>query len=304
MILEVEEGGMTVSNKEQIKESFAKNMEELLGKSEPILTFHVQALYQSNPNLDDLQLPFTMKEVESAVKQLANNKVSGPDGLPNKFIKTYWMELKSEIFQIMLQFHDNCLNLSQFNEANIIMIPKTDAPRTTSDFCPTSVINLISKLITKVLSNRLRSKLPALISSRETTFVHGRQISENFVATRETLHHIAHTGKSAVFIKIDFKKAFDSLEWEFLIRVMRARGFPERWIFWMQAIWLTSSSRVCINGETSRSFVHKRDLCQGDPLSSMLFNVAVDVFQRMAQITSSILETPLSNKISESLLAF
>lgn len=158
-----------------------------------------------------------MEKIGTAVQQLANNKASGPDGIPNEFVKVYWNEIKSEIYRIMLKFYNNSLDLMQFNQADIIMIPKVEVPRSTSDFRPISVLSLIPKLIAKVLSNRLRLKLPELISSNQTAFVHGRQISENFVTTQELLSHVAHSGKPVVFAKIDFRKAFDSLNWDFLI---------------------------------------------------------------------------------------
>lgn len=147
-----------------------------------------------------------------AVKQLANNKASGPDRLPNEFLKIYWNEIKHEILQIMLKFYDNNLDLQGSNLANIILVPKMETPKTTSDFLPISILNLIPKLISKILSNRLRLILPDLISPFQTAFVHGRQIFENFVTTRELLNHISDFGKPTIFSKIDFQKAFDSLD--------------------------------------------------------------------------------------------
>lgn len=203
----------------------------------------------------------------------------------------------------MLQFYDHSMDLQQFNEARIVMVPMIESPTVISDYRPISVLSLIPKLISKVLSNRLRFLLPDLISTNQTAFVHGRQISENFVSTREILHHVSQTDNPAIFAKIDFKKAFDSVEWPFLVSIMQARGFPVRWISWMQVLWTTSSSRVCINGEDSEPFRHKRGLRQGDPLSPMLFNIAVDVFQRMVQAASAILDSPLSPKLTESIIA-
>lgn len=303
MVLEIEENGQLITEKNLIQNLFVESMKAILGTSTPVLDFCPQTLYPVNPCLQNLELPFTLEEVELAVMQLANNKASGPDGIPNEFLKIYWQDIKNEVYQLVLNFYDHKLDLWQYNEANIIMVPKVESPWFTSDFRPISVLNIIPKLLAKILSNRLRVKLPDLISINQTAFVHGRQIAENFVTTREIIHHLSQTCNPVVFAKIDFRKAFDSVEWEFLIRVMKARGFPDRWIKWMRTIWETSSSRICINGELSDMFYHKRGLHQGDLLSPMLFNLVVDVFQRMIQQGNSILDTPLSNRIPDSIIA-
>lgn len=183
------------------------------------------------------------------------------------------------------------------------MIPKKDQPTIPVDFRPISVISIIPKLISKVISNRLRTFLPDLISPNQTAFVQGRQISENFLTTRELLHHIDSSGNSVIFTKINFKKAFDTIEWPYLMRVMQSRGFPKWWLDWISSIWSTSTSRVCINREFSVLFKHKRGLRQGDPLSPMLFNIVVNVFQMIIHAVNSILSTPLTNKLSDSIIA-
>lgn len=218
-------------------------------------------------------------EIENAVKQLANNKASGPNGLPHEFFKIYWQSLKHNMQGIFEEFWRGTLDLSEINKANIIMISKKVNAAKVGDYRPISIINMILKLITKVLSNRLRVVLLDLISTQQTAFTRDRHIAENFLATREILQHVSESGKKAVFAKIDFAKAFDSIDWNFLTRVMEARGFPNRWVLWIQTILTTSKSRIVLNGEQTEYFNHRRGLRQGDPISPMLFIIAADVFQ-------------------------
>lgn len=208
--------GQTMHEEDLIRVAFKCHMEGLLGTKNTVLHFRPDPLYPDNPNLDSLQDPFSHSEIEGAVRQLAKNKASGPNGIPNEFLQWHWQTIRFEVCDIIQAFYDHSLELSCINQANVIMIPKKDNPVRVGDYRPISVMNAIPKLISKLLANRLRSLLPALISSNQTAFVQGRQITENFNSTRELLHHISCSKRPACFIKIDFAKAFDSVNWNYL----------------------------------------------------------------------------------------
>lgn len=88
---------------------------------------------------------------------LAANEASGPDGLSHEFIQKYWPALKHTIMLLMHQFYTHELDLSGINISNVVMIPKNDAPTTCADYRPIRIINLLPKLISKVLANRPRT---------------------------------------------------------------------------------------------------------------------------------------------------
>lgn len=197
-------------------------------------------------------MKYVLPKIKSiAVQQMASNKSSGPDGLTSEFLKKHWQLLKTDILVLIEKFYDNDLDFHSINRANVIFIPKKPTAESLTDYRPISVVNLIPKLISKLLANRLAKFLPDLISTFQTGFVRGRQITENFNATRELIQHISTVGTPAVLAKHDFSKVFDSVEWPFLLAILKAREFPERWIKWIEVILSTSSSRALINGDTT-----------------------------------------------------
>jgi Reverse transcriptase (RNA-dependent DNA polymerase) len=211
------------------------------------MPFNTRALYRTEVGLDDLASPFSEGGIHKAATQLARNKASGPDRLPNEFLQSYWQVIKDDIYSLFQGFFNNTIDLKPINKANIIMISKKEGPHKVGDYRPISVINLFPKVISKVLANRLATKLPSLISIKQTTFMGGRHIANNFIITRELLHHIQRGGNPTVFLKINFTKAFDSVNWKFLANVMRARGFPDKWVSWIMNLLTSASSRVVIN---------------------------------------------------------
>lgn len=301
-VLQLEHEGERICQPRLIKEAFFNHMRNTLGQSTQVEPMDISMLYNSDQDLRALQVPYTDAEIGRAVRGLALNKASGPDGLPVELLRKHWNDLKFNVLALIHAFFEHQLDLSVLNRANIIFIPKTNTPISVSDFRPISVLNIIPKVVTKLMAERLSGVLPKLISKKQTAFVRGRQISENFTTTREILQHIRQNGKPAVFIKLDFAKAFDSVHWSFIHEVLQARRFPARWCQWIKDMLQTSHSRVIVNGEGSNYFRHARGLRQGDPLSPMIFILIADVLQQMLTVGNTLLSHKLSNRLQESII--
>lgn len=192
MVLQLKVQGQYISEPMMIQNSFLNHMRSLLGHQELVQDFDPSALYPSKMNLDSLQEPFGVAKIEAAARSLATNKASGPDGLSNEFVQVYWEEVGSDIVTLLQGFSRGEIDLRAINRADIRMIPKREGAEELKDYRPISIINLIPKLISKLLARRLAQHLPQLVSPYHTAFVRGRQISENFLSTREMMQHISN----------------------------------------------------------------------------------------------------------------
>jgi Reverse transcriptase (RNA-dependent DNA polymerase) len=194
---------------------------------------------------------------------------------------------------VLNDFHDHKIDLWRINKAHISLIPKKQGSNRLEDFRPISILSFIPKIITKILADCLSTVLPNLISKHQTAFIQGRSITETFLLACQSLKFLHKERIPSVLLKINFRKAFDTLSWNFLLALMQIGGFLERWITWIRNLLISSSSFVKLNGEEGTHFFHMRDLRQGDPLSPMLFILAMQSLQSLLQeVQPNLVQTP------------
>jgi len=153
--------------------------------------------------------------------------------------------------------------------------------QTYKKFRPIALINCSFKIFSKALNNMLIKLSERLISPNQTVFIKGRYILESVVAAHKIIHEVVRRKETGFFLKLDYEKAYDRVNWSFLEEVLRSRGFNHKWIGWILKLVRGGSVCVRLNDENSSYFSPGKGLRQGDPLSPLLFNLVIDIFTRM-----------------------
>jgi hypothetical protein len=212
---------------------------------------------------------FTMEEVKTALLSISDLKAPGPDDMPSVFYKNFWDIVSDKVVQEVLVVLNGGPMPDGWNDTTIVLIPKVNKPIQVKDLRPISLCNVLYKLVSKVLANRLKHILPEVISPTQSAFVPGRLITDNILLAYEFTHYMRTRRKSkrgCAAIKLDMSKAYDRVEWKFLEEMMNKLGFCQNWIQLIMKCVSLVKYRIRINGELSSEVIPERGLRQGAPV--------------------------------------
>ncbi|XP_069145607.1 uncharacterized protein [Solanum lycopersicum] len=231
----------------------------------------IPRMINQDKNTQLTKLP-NMDELKEVVFSMSSNSAAGPDGMNGYFFQKCWNIIKNDLVEVLHAFFNGLMIPKYFSHSCIVLLPKVNNPNKLTEFRPISLSNFTSKIISKLVSNRLGPILPSLISTNQSGFVKGRSISENIMFAKEIIHQIKKPNiRSNVIIKLDMAKAYDRVSWSYICLVLRKMGFNEVFIDMVWTIMANNWFSIIVNGKRYGFFRSTRGLKHGDPLSPALF---------------------------------
>lgn len=275
--------GQWVDTEEGIEKVATEYFHELFTSSNPTnldeSLRYVTASVNYEMNQQLMKIPRD-EEIKEATFAINPDKAPGPNGMTSLFYQRFWNMVGPDVCSMVRNFFVTGELDDSLNQTNICLIPKTDRPSLMTEFRPISLCNVGYKIISKILSSRLKHILPELISETQSAFVAQRLITDNILIAQEMFHAL-RTNPSCkgkfVAVKTDMSKAFDRVEWTFMEALLLKMGFERTWVDRIMKCISSVSYQVLINGEAKGNIKPTRGLRQGDPLSPFLFILCTEV---------------------------
>jgi len=239
--------------------------------------------------------PLASDEVFAALQGMARGKTTGSDGLPAEFFLTFWDVLGADLVDVLNASFDSGLLPSSCRSAIISLSFKKGDRLLHKNWRPISLLNVDYKLCARTLAGRLLGIIHHVVAPDQTCGVPGRFIGENVSLLRDIVDVANGTNLPVAILSLDQEKAFDRVDWNFLLATLSKMGFGPSFISWVRLPYTEIRSTVFVNGYFSDVFSPSRGVRQGCPLSPLLCVLTMEVLAANIRCHSDIVGLRLPN---------
>jgi hypothetical protein len=284
-VLQCNDGNLTTDQSEILKEEvayFSELYKSKIDVSENELDDFFSDTVLPSLSIDDrnnCEGILTGDECFDALSAMDNNKSPGYDGLTAEFYRHLW----PKIGHIVVDALNDAFQTGSFttcqNRGIISLIHKgKDLPRDSlNNYRPIALLNIDYKIATKALAARVQNILHTLIDSDQNGFIKGRNIQSNIRLIEDVLRFVDNENIPGIMICIDFKKAFDSIERDFIFYALKKLNFGPMFQKWVSVIFSNSTNCILNNGHISSPFSVDCGVRQGCPIASLIFVLSVEL---------------------------
>ena len=218
----------------------------------------------------DLMLPITLEELWDAIKTFLNSKTPGPDGISIEFYKIMFPVIKDELLKLFNYYLCGRRISSKIKAGLQIWIPKREPFDDKENYRPITLLNCDYKIFCKIISNRLQPILKILI--HDSQFAQpGKNINEMTCLVRDIVDDMKISSNDSFFLSLDFRKAFDTINHNFLFQILAKYGFPPEFTDLIKELFRDAGSHIFINKFRSKKIKLKSGTQQGNTISRDLF---------------------------------
>ena len=271
-------------------------------KTIPIENSTYSSFLDSLPRLSDsikesLNLPLTLGELETVMKQSKLNKAPGPDGYTNEFLNFFREELQVWLFRAYQESFESGSLSPEITSGTITCIPKSGKLRNSlKNWRPLTLLNGSYKFLSSIIAERLKRVLELIINSDQTGFIANRFIGENTRLIFDTITYTDIENIPGLLVIVDYAKAFDTLEWSYIDQCLKLFNFGEYFSDWVRLLRTGSVSKVEQCGNFSENVVLSRGCRQGDPISPYIFVLCSEILSHVIRENKHIKGIIVHNK--------
>ena len=232
----------------------------------------------SDENVDKLCEELTKDSIAKIIKKCPSNKSPGNDGLPKEFYVVFWTRVGDLLLDALKESIEHGEMSTSQKQSIIRLIPKKDRDKLlVKNWRPLNLINSDTKFYTKWVASKIVPSLNNIIHSNQVAYVKGRFIGEGIKTIEGVINFIREHKLDGYILAIDFEKAFDSIEWEYLWTSMEAFGYPDAYLKLIKVAYTNMEACVINGGTSTKYFRISRGVRQGDPISAYLFIIALEL---------------------------